>query len=93
MWALCRYDQLRQELSEAQELASAEEQRRVVDAATQAISRLGEALNPSGISRAQRVVQTITEPSQVSCLYPGWQAWPGTWMHKSNGATQPGTAS
>ena len=61
-----RYDQLRQELSEAQELASAEEQRRVVDAATQAISRLGEALNPSGIISAQRVVQSFADPSQVA---------------------------
>lgn len=71
LFRVCRYDQLRQELDEAQELASAEEQRRVVDAATQAISRLGEALNPAGLSRAQRVVQALTEPSQVSCLYPG----------------------
>ena len=61
----CRYDQLRQQLYEAQELASEEEQQRVVAAATQAISRLGEALNPAGLSSAQRVVQAITEDAQV----------------------------
>lgn len=66
----CRYDQLRAELSQAQELASAEEQRRVVDAATAAISRLGEALNPAGLSRAQRVVHAITEPQVMEGPLP-----------------------
>ena len=37
----------------------------MVAAATQAISRLGEALNPAGLSSAQRVVQAITEDAQV----------------------------
>jgi len=37
----------------------------VVAAATQAISRLGEALNPAGLSSAQRVVQAITEDAQA----------------------------
>ena len=60
-----RYDALRAKLSEAQELASAEEQKRVVDAATQAISRLGEALNPAGISSAQRIVHAIADPKQA----------------------------
>ena len=37
----------------------------MVAAATQAISRLGEALNPAGLSSAQRVVQAITEDAQA----------------------------
>ena len=37
----------------------------MVAAATQAISRLGEALNPAGLSSAQRIVQAVTEDVQV----------------------------
>ncbi len=41
----------------------------MVAAATQAISRLGEALNPAGLGSAQRVVQALAEDAQVRAAH------------------------
>ena len=42
----------------------------MVAAATQAISRLGEALNPAGLGSAQRVVQALAEDAQARLGLP-----------------------